>query len=180
VINYTWDLPKASALWNNAVVRGVLDNWQLSGITAFASGTPSGVSLALVDSGTDLTGGGDGTRVVVTGDPSIANPSFNKWFDTSVFARPPKGDRGNGKKDVIRLPGTNNTDLTLFKRIPLGGRRVLQLRWEMYNVFNHTQYSGVDTTARFDASGAQVNPTFGQVTATRSPRIMQGSIRFSF
>ena len=181
VINYTYDLPKVSSLWNNVVVRAVLDDWQVSGITAFSSGTPSGVTLALQDSATDLTGGGDGTRVVVTGDPSVSDPSFTRWFDTSVFARPPKNDLGNGKKDVIRLPGTNNTDLTLFKRIPFGGgRRVLQLRWEMYNVFNHTQFSSVDTTARFDPAGVQVNPTFGQVTATRSPRIMQGSIRFSF
>jgi hypothetical protein len=182
VINYTWDLPKASTRWDNAVVRGGLDNWQLSGITAFSSGTPSGVTLALVDSGTDLTGGGDGTRVVVTGDPSLNDPGFTRWFDTSVFARPPKGSLGNAKKDVVRLPGVNNTDLTLFKRIPLGssGRRVLQLRWEVYNLFNHTQWSGVDTTARFDVNGAQVNPTFGQVTSSRSPRIMQGSIRFSF
>ena len=97
-----------------------------------------------------------------------------------MFARPPQGDRGNGHKDVIRLPGTNNTDLTLFKRIPFGGGRALQLRWEMYNVFNHTQFNGVDTTARFDATGKQVNTTFGQVTSTRSPRIMQGSLRFSF
>ncbi|HYT67040.1 MAG TPA: carboxypeptidase-like regulatory domain-containing protein [Vicinamibacterales bacterium] len=181
VINYLWDLPKASTLWNNPVVRAVLDNWQMSGITAFASGTPSGVSLSLVDSGTDLTGGGDGTRVVVTGDPSISNPSFTRWFDTSVFGRPARGDRGNGKKDIIRMPGVNNTDVTFFKRIPFGGgRRTLQLRWEMYNVFNHTQFNGVDTTARFDAAGKQVNPTFGQVTSTRSPRIMQGSLRFSF
>jgi hypothetical protein len=181
VINYTWDLPKASHLWNNPVIRGVFDNWQLSGITAFASGTPSGVSLALVDSGTDLTGGGDGTRVVVAGDPSVGSPSFTQWFNTSVFARPAPGDRGNGHKDIIRLPGTNNTDVTFFKRIPFGaGRRAFQLRWEMYNVFNHTQFNGVDTTARFDATGKQVNTTFGQVTSTRSPRIMQGSVRFSF
>ena len=64
VINYTWDLPKGSSLWDNGVMRAVFDNWQLSGITAFTSGTPSGMTLALQDSGTDLTGGGDGTRVV--------------------------------------------------------------------------------------------------------------------
>ena len=181
VFNYTWDLPRASALWNNRLLRAAFDNWQMSGITAFSSGTPSGVTLALVDSGTDLTGGGDGTRVVVTGDPSIANPGFAQWFNTSVFARPARGDVGNAHKDIIRLPGVNNTDMTFFKRIPLGGgRRHLQLRWEMYNVFNHTQFNGVDTTARFDATGKQVNTTFGQVTSTRSPRIMQGSVRFSF
>ena len=72
VINYTYDLPKVSSLWNNVVVRAVLDDWQISGITAFSSGTPSGVALALQDSATDLTGGGDGTRVVVTGDPVLS------------------------------------------------------------------------------------------------------------
>jgi hypothetical protein len=183
VVNYTWDLPKASALWNNGVMRAVLDNWQVSGITAFASGNPSGVTLALQDSATDLTGGGDGTRVVVTGDPTLSSGdrTFARWFDTSAFGRPARGDVGNGHKDVIRLPGVNNWDLTLFKRIPFkSGRRYLQFRWEMYNVFNHTQFSGVDTTARFSAAGAQVNPTFGQITASRSPRIMQGSLSFTF
>jgi Carboxypeptidase regulatory-like domain/TonB-dependent Receptor Plug Domain len=180
VINYTYDLPRVSSLWDNAVVRSVFDNWQLSGITAFASGTPSGVTLALADNA-DLTGGGDGTRVVVTGDPSVNDPSFTQWFNTSVFARPATGDVGNGHKDIIRLPGVHNWDITLFKRVPFGGgRRYFQLRWEMYNVFNHTQYNGVDTTARFSAAGAQVNPTFGQVTSTRSPRIMQASVRVVF
>jgi hypothetical protein len=48
------------------VTRWVFDNWQVSGITMFASGMPSGIGLALSD-GADLTGGGDGQRVVVTG-----------------------------------------------------------------------------------------------------------------
>lgn len=50
----------------------------------------------------------------------------------------------------------------------------------MYNAFNHTQYSGVDATARFDPQGNQVNARFGQVTSARSPRVMQGSLRFTF
>jgi hypothetical protein len=183
VLNYTWDLPKASSLWNNAVVRGVFDNWQVSGITAFASGTPSGIALALQDAGTDLTGGGDGTRVVVTGDPTLSrgDRGLERWFDTSVFARPARGDTGSGGKDVIRLPGIHNWDLTLFKRFPLGnGRRHLQFRWEIYNLFNHTQFNAVDTTATFNPAGTQVNARFGQITSTRSPRIMQASVRFSF
>jgi hypothetical protein len=183
VINYTWDLPRGSGLWDNAITRAVLDNWQLSGITAFASGTPSGITLTLQDSGTDLTGGGDGNRAVVTGDPTLpsGDRTFSRWFNTAAFARPARGDLGNAHKDVIRGPGVNNTDVTLFKRFPFrGGRRHLQLRWEMYNVFNHTQFNGIDTTARFDPAGNQLNPTFGQVTSTRSPRIMQGALRLVF
>jgi hypothetical protein len=184
VINYTWDLPKASRLWNSAVMRAVLDNWQLSGITAFASGTPSGVSLNLQDSGTDLTGGGDGSRVNVNGDPVLSgsDQTFAHWFDTSVFSRPNRGDSGNSGKDIIRLPGVHNWDITLFKRVPFGAnaRRNVQLRWEIYNVFNHTQFAGVNTAATFNPAGQQVNSIFGQVTSTRSPRIMQASLRVSF
>ncbi len=117
-----------------------------------------------------------GNQVLSRGDRS-----FDRWFDPSVFARPARGDFGNAPKDVLRLPGTNNWDISLFKRIPLKSEtRELQMRWEMYNAFNHTQFSAVDTTARFDATGKQVNTRFGQVTGTRAPRRMQASLRFSF
>src|SRR5262249_25634643 len=106
--------------------------------------------------------------------------SLTRWFDTSVFSRPGRGNPGNAPKDVVRGPGIDNSDFTLFKNIPLHGNRRLQLRWEMYNVFNHTQFSGLDTTARFDAAGNQVNARFGQVTSTRSPRIMQVAVRATF
>jgi len=182
VVNYTWELPKASSLWDAGIIRAICDDWMLSGITAFTSGTPATVSYTLTDNA-DITGGGDGGRAVLTGDPLLprSDRTMLRWFNTSVFARPAKGDAGNAAKDIIRLPGVNNWDITLFKRIPLkSARRNLQLRWEVYNVFNHTQFNGVDTTARFDASGNQVNPTFGQVTSTRAPRVMQGAIRFMF
>lgn len=188
VINYTWDLPRASRLWDNTVIKAVFDNWQLSGITAFASGTPGGIGLALVDTGTDLTGGGDGARVVVVGNPNlpdskqtVAPTGFVQWIDPTVFRRPARGDFGNAPKDVFRNPGTHNWDFSFFKNIPLWSEsRRLQLRWELYNAFNHTQWSGIDTTARFDANGNQVNTRFGQVTAARQARVMQGSLRLTF
>jgi hypothetical protein len=71
--------------------------------------------------------------------------------------------------------------MTVFKNFPLGNeKRTFQFRWEVYNIFNHTQFATVDNTARFNPAGMQVNPTFGQVITTRSPRIMQGSLRFTF
>ncbi len=182
VLNYTWDLPKASRRAPHPVVKHVFDNWQLSGLTVFASGLPSGIGYSTVD-GTDITGGGDGSRVVVTGKAQLGHGdrSLNRWFDPTVFARPAFGTYGNAPKDVFRLPGINNWDISLFKRFPIRSEaRSLQLRWEMYNAFNHTQFSGVDSTARFDASGNQINARFGRVISTRSPRIMQGSLRFSF
>ena len=198
VINYTWDLPRVSAFLDNHIVRAVFDNWTLSGISTFSSGNPAGIDFTTVDNA-DILGGGDplrvcwdpiactgsatgGVPIMVTGDPQLprGERSLERWFDTSVFARPATGQIGNAKKDVIRLPGLNDTALTVAKRFPMGRARVLQFRWEVYNLFNQVQFQRVDTTARFDALGRQVNSRLGQVISARSPRVMQGSLRFTF
>ena len=182
VFNYLWDLPKASKAWDNGFSRIVLDNWQLSGIVTMASGTPRGVSYSTVD-GADITGGGDGARVNVTGSSILSKGerTFDRYFNTSVFTRPARGDFGNAPKDIFRGPGINNWDVSFFKRFPLKNEaRFFQLRWEMYNVWNHTQYNALDTGARFDVAGNQVNAQFGRITSTRSPRIMQGALNFTF
>ena len=93
---------------------------------------------------------------------------------------PAKGTFGNSAKTVIRGPGVNNWDIAIFKNFPVRERLRLQFRWELYNCFNHTQFSGLDTTARFDAAGKQVNARFGEFTAARNPRIMQFALRFYF
>jgi len=65
----------------------------------------------------------------------------------------------------------------VFKNFSFGhdGRVRLQYRLEMYNAFNHTQFTGVDTTGRFDALGNQVNALFGSYTsAANSRRIVMG------
>ncbi len=179
--NYTWDVPRASRLWNNALTRTALDNWQVAGITAFVSGTPSGVGFTTTDA-VDLTGGGDGQRVNVIGKVPLpaGERSFTRWFDTNAFARPARGDFGNAGRTLFRLPGVSNWDISLFKNFPVRERATVQFRCEMYNAFNHTQYAGVDTTARFDPQGRQVNARLGQVTSTRTPRVIQLSLRASF
>ena len=46
-INYSYDVPNLSQKWNNVVAKAVLDNWQVSGITSFLSGTQAGLQLQL-------------------------------------------------------------------------------------------------------------------------------------
>ncbi|MEO7143838.1 MAG: carboxypeptidase regulatory-like domain-containing protein [Bryobacteraceae bacterium] len=180
-VNWLWNIPRASRLWNIDPVKAVLDNWQISGIASFISGAPAGVSFSTVD-GTDITGGGDGARVVLTANPVLSKDQrgLAQFFDTGVVARPAQGTIGDAPKDVFRGPGTNNWDLSLFKKIPIREKVTLQFRAEAYNAFNHTQWSGVNTSARFDAAGHQVNGLFGQVTSASDPRIMQLALRVSF
>jgi hypothetical protein len=93
---------------------------------------------------------------------------------------PARGTVGNSAKTLIRGPGMNNWDTAVFKNFPIRDRLRLQFRWEMYNAFNHTQFSNVDSTARFDPQGKQVNARFGEMTAARDPRQMQFALRFIF
>ncbi|HEV2667444.1 MAG TPA: hypothetical protein VG324_21190, partial [Blastocatellia bacterium] len=181
VANYLYSLPNLSAFKGNWLARGVFHNWEVAGITTFASGFPLGINLSRTD-GVDRTGGGDAPRVIMTGNPILGRGgrSFSKWLNTAAFAAPGVGNFGNAPRDVFRGPGINNSDFTLFKNFPIREKARLQFRAEMYNVFNHTQWAGVDNNARFDAAGNQVNGQFGQVTSARLERQMQFALRFEF
>lgn len=201
IFNYVWDLPKPSKFVDSSgarlVVGSILDNWQVSGIATMASGLPQGIGFDTV-SGLDLSGGGDGTRtnMIARAQLGHGDRTFDRWFNTEAFALPnlpyetsPGSndwviDPGNAPISPVRAPGQNNWDITLMKKFPLKSEsRSLQFRFEFYNAFNHTQFSGIDTFAVFDDTTAgfpQVNSDFGHVTSTRQPRVIQLSIRFDF
>jgi hypothetical protein len=182
-INWVWDLPHATRLVKNRVVGAVADNWQLSGIASFISGAPTGISFTALG-GVDIPGGGDGVRPVVLSNPILPKDqrSLTQFFRTDVFAVPAVGTFGNAPKDVFRGPGINNWDLSIFKNIPILKERVrLQLRFEAYNAFNHTQFSSVNTSATFNTTtGQQTNAAFGTITGARGARVGQGSLRLIF
>jgi hypothetical protein len=68
----------------------------------------------------------------------------------------------------------------LTKGVKLGGSRVLQFRAEFYNLFNQATWQNVNTAARFDPAGNQINDAFGTVLPDGSPRIVQLALRFAF
>ncbi|CDM65033.1 TonB-dependent receptor [Pyrinomonas methylaliphatogenes] len=182
--NYIWDIPNLSRVWDTRLVRALFDGWQLSGITSLVTGKPFTPSMSTQPS-FDITGGSVGARPNMLHNPNLSEPKRAAdgtpvFVDASAFARPARGDFGNMPRNVARLPGVNNWDMSLFKNIRLGEKRNLQLRWEAYNVFNHANFNAVDTQLIFDANGNQINANFGAATSARPPRVMQGSIRFSF
>lgn len=179
-LNWLWDVPKTP--WKVLPARIVLNDWTVSGIATFVSGAPLGVGFSQVTA-TDITGSPtDGPRIVVTGNPNLpkSERTFSRNFRTDVFRLPAAGTIGNAAKTLIRGPGINNWDIAIFKNFPIREQMKFQFRWELYNAFNHTQFSALDTTARFDAQGNQVNARFGEFTAARNPRQMQFALRFYF
>ncbi|MBI4877483.1 MAG: TonB-dependent receptor [Acidobacteria bacterium] len=177
-LNYTYNLPKLSRMWKNPVSKWVFDNWDVAGVTSFISGQPLGLGYSLV-AATDLVGGGGAgvdSRVNLTGNPVLpkGERTIYRHFNTGVVQPPTRAEFGIGTaaKDLIRGPGTNVWDVSVYKNIPFSSNeaRRLQLRFEFYNFFNHASFQGVDTGGRFDAAGRQVSGTFGNYTSTLDAR----------
>jgi hypothetical protein len=168
--------------------------------------TITGVNAAQRLLGTDAggTSGGLQPRFRVTGDPVNPDGTLN----VAAFQVPGVGDYGPYDRFYFRNPGFNNHDLSLFKNFPVGqsGKRMLQLRLEMFNVLNHTQFSGrngaTNVTNAAGQTGAaifsnytglsasnnlrpagdtrQEGTFFGEYNAARDPRIIQLGVKLYF
>jgi hypothetical protein len=184
-INYSYDVPALSQHWNNAIVRGVFDNWQISGVASALSGAPLGIGYSIAGV-SDLTGGagaGVDSRVDIVCDPNLSrgDRTPDRAFATECVAAPSLASNRIGTAvDEILGPGYINWDITFAKYVPFGTGKRVTFRVELYNAFNNVQFSTVQTTATFNASGQQTNTTFGNYTAARDARRIQLTARVDF
>jgi hypothetical protein len=176
-VNYIYNLPFFEHT-SNLAERTVLGGWQFSGVTVWQSGTPQYIQYT----GTDTLGLGGGD---IENRPDLVAPvSYPKkrlaWFSTTSFANPvapwnggPNQGWGNAGKDAVVGPGLVNFNWSLFKNIPIKeGGPSFELRFEYFNVFNHTQFNNIDQN-----SG---DTNFGQVTTAYDPRTLQLGAKFKF
>jgi hypothetical protein len=194
VVNFIYQTPKVSS----GVLGAIANDWQISGIYRWMSGRPYHVTYSIPGIGaSNLTGNGGqpSARVVLTGDPGKGSSSDPyKQFDTSVFAPPQPGSRGDeSPRFFLHGPAINNLDLSISKSVPLRGVR-LEVRLDMFNALNHTQFNQVNSTVNFasltdrtitnlpyDAQGNLVRPNgFGTVNGVAPPRTLQLVTRLSF
>ena len=194
VVNWLWNIPAASKLWDSVITRQVLDNWQVSGIASFVRGQPYGITLNT--GGYDLTGGSDGPRALITGNPGLpwSKRGVLAYLNTNAISPPAKNAPnssgqystfvGNAGKDVFRGPGTNNWDVAMFKNIPIKERVTIQFRTEFYNLLNHPSFNSVDNEAIYKYKNgvpqSQSNGTFGEANGDATARQIQLSARISF
>jgi hypothetical protein len=97
----------------------------------------------------------------------------NYYFDPSTLKREALGTIGNAGRNLFHGPGINNTDISFYKDTAITERYKLQLRVDLFNAFNHAQFS--------NPSGNVNSSLFGRVTTTRiAARITQLSASFNF
>jgi hypothetical protein len=168
-LRYNYRLPEPGRALHLRAMSAITDHWEISGVTRIMSGAPFTPGLSTVDNYNFTGTPTEGAR------PDVRDPGADP---VNRFGRPVRYSFGNVGQNVLRGPGMDNWDLSLYRDIPIreGGKR-LQLRFESYNTPNHTQFSAISQTARFDAQGNQVDPLFLQPTAARAARRVQLAMR---
>src|SRR4029079_6297773 len=105
------------------------------------------------------------------------------------------GAIGSARRGDCNGPGYFQTDLSFYKNISMGGHTRFQIRWDIFNIFNNTNFllTGLDNTfgvsnVVYDAAPGQAtriissdaSGSFGQATRTRDPRQMQIGFKILF
>jgi outer membrane receptor protein involved in Fe transport len=168
--HYVWELPFFSNR-DNALVYNTLGGWQISGSTRIFSGVPLTINTS-VNTANSFGAGTNPLRPDLVGDPEDAPGTVAQFFNVNAFRQPAANQFGNSPRSVIRLPYQNATDFGLFKNFTTGSRIALQFRAEMFNVFNHTNFTNAGTVMG--------TTTFGRLTTAADPRLIQFGIRATF
>jgi hypothetical protein len=174
VVSYDWELPIAK---RSGLTGKLVNDWEVSGITQFQSGFPIRLDTEddneLINSLFFL-----GTEAhSLNGPLQILNPKKNGGFylNYNQFSDPPLGSFNNGTQRTICCgPGLVDFDFSVHKKIPLSETRYLQFRAEIFNVFNHTNFSNPDGHYQDGLSG------FGLITSAGDPRLLQFALKFFF
>jgi hypothetical protein len=175
-MNYVYELPFFRK--QEGILGHVLGGWQVSGITSFGTGLPITITTTGTDPGAVgfLGTSASSGRPDLVGDPELFSKIRTRlqWFNPAAFALVPAGQTriGNSVRGSFSGPGYQRWDLTLGKRFAIRESMKLQFRAEAYNLFNHTNFNGLSTV--FGST------TFGQVTSTRDPRLIQFGLKLDY
>jgi hypothetical protein len=194
----------------SSLVKNLFGDWQFSTIVQAASGYPFSVFVGGV---AGLSGNGNvaGTgyagnqRPLLTGEDCHASGgSETQFFNPNAWTLNGYrlGTNGDSGRHICDGPGFSRVDMALYKNIRLGKKVTLQLRAEMFNVFNRTNFLTTSSDSvqnpqitwnpqnvAFDAGsaatatsivGSTAAPGFGQLDRAADPRTMQLGLRLSF
>jgi Carboxypeptidase regulatory-like domain/TonB dependent receptor-like, beta-barrel len=174
VATYIYDLPffKTS---DNPVLKYALSGWQVGGITTLESGRPFGVTIQGDRANTgigsqrpDLVG----AIPTLSCRPNPTAPGLVDCIDPTAFATPALYTYGNAPRNLVRGLSRYNTDLSLVKSFPIGGKARFEVRADVFNLFDQVTWgtpNGVFGTANF-----------GRVTSADPMRRMELGGKFVF
>jgi carboxypeptidase family protein/TonB-dependent receptor-like protein len=169
----------------NKAVRWLVSNWQLSGITRMASGTPVGVIAATCNvfgAGTcwaDINPNFKGSVRINgawgSGD-ILAGANAPAFIDKNAFQNPAPLSHGNAPPTGafgLRVPPLFNQDASITRNFQVIENLRVGMGIDAFNVFNNVRFGGINTNITSTA--------FGKVTTqANTPRVVQLKLRVEF
>jgi hypothetical protein len=156
---------------NSAVARQVLGGWQFAGIWKGQTGQPLGVTQTggrpdLIDIENAVN-----TKCCSFGNLQYLNPAAFSMVTVPVISGRTIR-RGHMNSTPLRGPGIWNFDFSMGKSFTVSEQTKLELKADMLNAFNHTQYMGIATNLN--------GLVFGQAISTVPARAIQVQLRLMF
>jgi hypothetical protein len=179
VFSYNYELP-----FDKLLRRGsrLTEGWAVSGVTRLATGLPVTLSSNGDNYLVDVQNNGINSVSIDLPNMALGNPEINHdprngrpYFNTLLFTPNALGTQGDAPRRPFFGPGINNWDLAIHKVTKLTESKSLELRFETFNTFNHTQFDGYGSV-----DGNIDDLTFGKVVKSAPPRISQVAIKFNF
>jgi outer membrane receptor protein involved in Fe transport len=155
------------------------DGWQLSGIQAWHTGVP--FALGEGDQA-DLQNNFDTERPnYVAGCNVYANQSVQQWYNPACFQASAYGTVGNLGRNNLKGPGYVDTDFGVMKITRIAENISLQFRAELFNIFNHANFSTPNPTVINAGVVPTTSATAGQITSiVGNARQTQFSLKLIF
>ncbi len=189
-IGYVYDLPFFK---NPGLTHKTLGGWQISGLTTFQDGNPFSVTDGLFNAGVGNTTG-TGSYLNQIGNPNsvtqqnVAGVVGPLLFNPAAFGAPQGLTFGTAQRNALNIPHRTQFDMGLFKYFQVRESKSFEFRAEGFNIFNHTQWNGVNGgTSCFAGSdfsagdaGCLANNNFLRPSGAHNPRILQLGAKFIF
>jgi hypothetical protein len=198
-VSYIYDIPSGH---REGISKILLANWEYSGITTFYTGTPFSVTNGIFGDNAGVANGvgTNGSYPDVVGNPHSAPPSvvlasLNQssgplLFNPAAYVAPQGLTFGDAGRNSLNIPNRLNFDMALYKNFPIKESYAFQFRAESFNVFNHTNWSGVNGSIGCygGANNSAADPSctsggwagFLQPSGAHLGRIFQFGLKFLF
>lgn len=112
-------------------------------------------------------------RPNIVGDPNLANPTPQEWFNTAAFQIAPKDTFGDAGRNILRGPGLASFDLSLLRRFHIGESHTISFEAQAFNMLNKVNFQLPQ--AIVDQTGS-----FGRIFSANAPRQIQFALRYNF
>jgi hypothetical protein len=173
VSSIVWDLPMGAGRPRQArgVLGAIVNDWTVTSLITLQSGMPIAVTQT---TNFNAFAGFGVQRPNLVGDPTkpADQRTPTQWFNTAAFAIAPVFTIGTASRNPVRGPSYRDVDFALIRRVPVHAGSSIEIRAEIFNLFNTPNLGA--------PNGVAGTAAFGTITSALDPRVGQLAVKLLF